>query len=147
MMKADGGYLVIKALDALIEQGVGQNVKRTLRSGLLEIQPFETGLFGAASALKPEPVEFDVKVVMLGDASIYFLLYDQDDDFKKIFKVRADFDTEMPKKPQAIKHYISFIKMICDDEKLLPFNKLGIAAVVEFGVRLAERQEKSSTRL
>ena len=146
LLHANGGYLVINALDALIEQGVWQNLKRTLRNTLLEIQPIETGLFGAASALKPEPISIDVKVVMLGDAYIYFLLYDQDDDFKKIFKVRADFDTEMPKKPQTIKHYISFIKMICDDEKLKPFNRLGIASVIEYGVRLAERQEKLSTR-
>ncbi len=146
LLRANSGYLVINALDALLEQGVWQNLKRTLRNNLLEIQPIESGLFGAASALKPEPIEINVKVVMLGDASIYFLLYDQDDDFKKIFKVRADFDTEMPKKPQAIKHYVSFIKMVCDDEKLMPFNKFGIASVIEFGVRLAECQEKLSTR-
>ncbi|HTK81042.1 MAG TPA: ATP-binding protein [Bacteroidota bacterium] len=146
LLHANGGYLVINALDALIEQGVWQNLKRTLRNNLLEIQPIETGLFGASSALKPEPIDIDVKVVMLGDASIYFILYDQDDDFKKIFKVRADFDTEMAKKPQTIRHYISFIKMICDDEKLKAFNKAGIAAVIEYGTRLAERQEKLSTR-
>ena len=146
LLLANGGYLVINALDALIEQGVWQNLKRTLRNGLLEIQPLETGLFGAASALKPEAIEIDVKVVMLGDAYVYFLLYDQDEDFKKIFKVRADFDTEMPRKAQSIKNYVSFMRMICDDEKLLPFNAGGISAVVEYGVRLAERQQKISTR-
>ncbi len=146
LLRANGGFLVINALDALIEQGVWQNLKRTLRNGLLEIQPLETGLFGAASALKPEPIDIDVKVVMLGDAYIYFLLYDQDDDFKKIFKVRADFDTEMPKKAQAIRNYVSFMRMVCDDEHLIPFNTSGISAVVEYGVRLAERQQKISTR-
>ena len=146
LLKADGGYLVINALDALMEQGVWQNLKRTLRNGLLEIQPVETGLFGASSAFKPEPVEIDVKVVMLGDSSIYFLLYEQDDDFKKIFKVRADFDTEMPQIPASVERYISFMKMICDDEKLRPFDRSGIAAVTEYGVRLAGRQNKISTR-
>lgn len=146
LLQADGGFLVINALDALTEQGVWQNLKRTLRNGLLEIQPLETGLFGASSALKPEPIPLDVKVIMLGDAYIYFLLYDQDDDFKKIFKVRADFDTEMPKEPSAINGYISFIRMVCDEEKLRPFNTAGVAAVIEFSVRLAERQEKMSTR-
>jgi ATP-dependent Lon protease len=146
LLKADGGYLVINALDALIEQGVWQNLKRTLRNGLLEIQPLETGLFGASSAFKPEPVEIDVKVVMLGDASIYFLLYEQDDDFKKIFKVRSDFDTEMPQIRDSIDRYVSFMKMICDDEKLRPFDRSGIAAVIEHGVRLAGRQNKISTR-
>ncbi len=146
LLKADGGFLVINALDALVEQGVWQTLKRTLRNGLLEIQPIESGLFGTNSAFKPEPIDIDVKVVMLGDAYIYFLLYDQDDDFKKIFKIRADFDTEMPKQPQTIDKYVHFIKMICDDEKLKPFDHSGIAAVIEYGVRLAGRQNKLSTR-
>ncbi|MBI4546606.1 MAG: AAA family ATPase [Ignavibacteriae bacterium] len=146
LLQADGGYLVVNSLDALIEPGVWHNLKRTLRNGLLEIQPVETGLFGATSAFKPEPIEIDVKVVMLGDAFIYFLLYEQDDDFKKIFKVRADFDTEMPKAAESIEKYVSFTKMICQDEKLLPFDATGIAAVIEYGVRLAGEQSKLSTR-
>jgi ATP-dependent Lon protease len=146
MLRADGGYLVVNALDALIEPGVWQTLKRTLRNGLLEIQPLESGVFGASSALKPEPVDLEVKVVMIGDAQIYHLLYEQDDDFKKVFKVRADFDIEMPKEQETIKRYVSFIKMICDDEKLMPFDNTGIAAVIEHGVRLAGNQRKLSTR-
>ncbi len=146
LLQADGGYLVINAIDALVEQGVWQNLKRTLRNGLLEIQTLETGLFGASSAFKPESIEIDVKVIMLGDAYIYFLLYEQDEDFKKIFKIRADFDVEMPKLPQTIKRYISFIKMICDDEKLLPFDATAVSGVIEYGARLSGTQKKLSTR-
>jgi ATP-dependent Lon protease len=146
LLKADGGYLVLNSLDALVEAGVWQNLKRTLRHGLLEIQPIETGVFGASSALKPEPVKLDVKVIMLGDASIYILLYEQDDEFKKIFKIRADFDTEMPKEQVAVKKYLSFVKMISDEENLLPFDRSALAAIVEHGVRLAGRQNKLSTR-
>ena len=87
-----------------------------------------------------------MKVIMLGDALVYFMLYEQDEDFKKIFKIRADFDVEMPKVTQSIRKYVSFIKMICDDEKLLPFDGGAVAAVVEHGVRLAGRQNKLSTR-
>jgi ATP-dependent Lon protease len=146
LLRADRGYLVINALDALLEPGVWQTLKRTLRNGLLEIQPIESGLFGASSALKPEPIPIEVKVIMLGDAYIYYLLYDQDDDFKKIFKIRADFDTEMPRKSQSIRGYVSFIRMICEEEKLLPFSAPGVGAVVEYGARLAENQGKLSTR-
>ncbi len=146
LLQADGGYLVINALDALMEQGVWQNLKRTLRYGQLEIQTLETGLFGTSSALKPESIEIDVKVVMIGDAHIYSLLYEQDDDFKKIFKVRADFDIVMPRVSASIERYTSFIKMICEDDKLLPFDSAGISAVIEYGVRLAGRQDKLSTR-
>ncbi|MDI6766113.1 MAG: ATP-binding protein [Bacteroidota bacterium] len=146
LLRANGGYLVINALDALIEPGVWQTLKRTLRNGLLEIQPGDLGFLGASSAFKPEPVEIDIKIIMLGDAYIYYLLYDQDDDFKKIFKVRADFDTEMPKHKKTIDNYLHFIKMICDDEKLTPFDNTAMAAVIEDGVRLAGRQNKLSTR-
>jgi len=146
LLRADGGYLVLNALDTIIEPGVWQTLKRTLRNGLLEIQAVESGVFGAASAFKPEPIEIDVKVVMLGDAEIYSLLYDQDDDFKKIFKVRADFDTEMPKGSKQIDRYVHFVKMICEDEKLQPFDRSALAAVVEYGVRLSGQQNKLSTR-
>ncbi len=146
LLRADGGYLVINALDALIEPGVWQTLKRTLRNGLLEIQTIELGLLGTSSAFKPEPIEIEVKVILLGDAYIYYLLYDQDDDFKKIFKVRADFDTEMPKQKKTIENYLHFIKMICDDEKLKPLDNTAMAAVIEDGVRLAGRQNKLSTR-
>ncbi len=146
LLKADGGFLVINALDALTEPGVWQMLKRTLRYSLVEIQSMETGIFGSTSAFKPEPIDIDVKVVMLGDAFIYFLLYDQDDDFKKIFKVRADFDTEMPREEQGVSHYTEFVKMICDDERLNPFAASGISAIIEYGVRLAGQQNKLSTR-
>ncbi|MBI5477193.1 MAG: AAA family ATPase [Ignavibacteriales bacterium] len=146
LLRADGGFLVINALDALVEPGVWQTLKRTLRNGLLDIQPIEGGIFGTSSAFKPEPIEIDVKIVMTGDAYIYFLLYEQDDDFKKIFKVRSDFDTEMPKVNYTIDKYVHFITMICEDEKLHPFDNKGLASVIEHGVRLAGRQNKLSTR-
>lgn len=146
LLRADGGYLLLNALDTLIEPGVWQTLKRTLRNQLLEIQPLETGLFGATSALKPEPIPINVKVIMIGDAHIYTLLYEQDDDFKKIFKVRADFDVEMEKGDKTVQKYVSFIKAQCDEEKLRPFDADGVAEVIEYGVRLAGRQNKLSTR-
>ena len=69
-----------------------------------------------------------------------------DDDFKKIFKIKADFDSVTNKDDGKIQQYIAFIRKICDEEKLKPFDKSGMAAVVEYGVRLAGRQKKLSTR-
>lgn len=146
MLKADGGYLVIHAIDALTEPGVWPTLKRTLRNREIEIQSLESGLLGYSSALKPEPVALQVKVIMIGDSYTYQLLYHLDDDFKEIFKVRADFDTEMPKAEGAIASYIAFIKGIADTEKLLPFDISAVAEVVEYGVRLAGRQNKLTTR-
>jgi len=146
MVRADGGFLVINAVDALMEQGVWPTLKRTLRSGLLEIQPVETGIFGATSALKPEPVDLDVKVIILGDSHVYYLLYNQDDDFKKIFKVRADFDTEMDNTPEMIRSYVNFIRVTTREENLLSFDESGMKAIVELGARLAGSQKKLSAR-
>jgi lon-related putative ATP-dependent protease len=146
LIRADGGYLVLNALDALIEAGVWQDLKRTLRTGLMDIQTYEP-LFGySATSIKPEPIQINVKVIMIGETDLYNLLYFRDDDFKKIFKIRADFDFEMPKTKGTIAQYIRFIKMICDDEKLLPFDATALAQIIEFGVRLAGRQQKISTR-
>lgn len=146
LLRADGGYLVLNALDVLMEPGVWQDLKRTLRTGLMDIQSYEP-LFGvSATALKPEPIELNVKVIMIGDAMLYTLLYLRDDDFKKIFKIRADFDFEMPKTKTAIQHYLRFVRMLCDDEQLLPFDATALAQIIEYGVRLAGNQKKISTR-
>jgi len=77
---------------------------------------------------------------------VYNLLYFLDEDFKKIFKVKAEFDSEMEKDQETIKEYTSFIKKICVEDNLNPFNKEGIAAIIEYGTRLAGRQRKISTR-
>jgi ATP-dependent Lon protease len=146
VLKADGGFLVMHAWDALTEPGIWQTLKRVLRNRQIEIQPAESGLLGASSALKPEPIDLSVKVIMIGDAYIYRLLYEMDDDFREIFKIRADFDTEMPNNEETISSYLSFIKALCEKEKLRPFELDGVAEMIEYGARLAGNQTKLSTR-
>jgi lon-related putative ATP-dependent protease len=145
-LKANGGYLVINALDALVEPGVWTTLKRTLRNQIFEIQNYLSMYFFSSSRIKPEPVKCDVKVVMIGDSTIFNLLYFQDEDFKKIFKIKAEFDSEMPKEPRAISDYARFIKKICQEDGLAPFDRDGIAALVEYATRIAGRQRKLSTR-
>ncbi|MBP1657654.1 MAG: ATP-dependent protease La [Bacteroidetes bacterium] len=146
MLKADGGFLVINAIDALTESGVWNTLKRVLRNRQLEIQAFDGGLFGVTTALKPEPIDINVKVIMVGDSQIYQLLFGLDEDFKKIFKVRADFDVEMSNDAKSIGSYVSFIKTLCEHEQLLPFEVSAAAEVIEYGARLAGQQKKLSTR-
>ncbi len=146
LAKANGGYLVMNALDALIEPGVWTTLKRSLRNQQLEIQNYPPLLIISPTRLKPQPVPCRAKVVMIGDAPLYDLLYYLDENFKKIFKVKAEFDSEMLKTDKAIIDYARFIRKICDEDKLMPFDREGIAAVIEYGVRLAGRQKKMSTR-
>uniref|UniRef100_A0A7C6AGM9 endopeptidase La n=1 Tax=candidate division WOR-3 bacterium TaxID=2052148 RepID=A0A7C6AGM9_UNCW3 len=145
-LRANGGYLVINAFDALIEPGVWQTLKRALRNGVVDIQVFDPFYIFSTSALKPEPISVDVKVVMIGNEWLYYLLYYSDEDFKTIFKVKADFDTEMEKDVKNINNYASFVKSICQSEGLLPFTKEAIAEIIEYGVRLAGRKDKITTR-
>jgi ATP-dependent Lon protease len=146
LIRADGGFLVINALDALVEPWVWTTLKRVLRNRQIEIQPAETGILGTTVGLKPEAIPINVKVIMIGDASIYHILYAWDDDFKKIFKIRADFDTEMPNAGKSVTGYVAFVKSICDGEKLPSFDAEAVAEVVELGARLAGRRTKLSTR-
>jgi len=146
LLKANGGYLVMNALDTLVELGVWQTLKRTLKYQTLEIQNLASMYLISASRLKPEPIDIDVKVVLIGDAHIYNLLYFLDADFKKIFKIKSEFDSVTKKDNKTIMEYAQFIKKICDEDKLHPFNKQGIAAIIEYGTRLAGKQKKISTR-
>jgi lon-related putative ATP-dependent protease len=145
-LRANGGYLIFNALDALMEPWVWPALKRTLKNQVIEIQTYDPFYFFSTSALKPEPIECNTKVILIGDTQIYYLLYSLDDDFKKIFKIKADFDSVMNKDHNKIQQYASFIRKICDEDKLRPFDRTGIAAVVEHGVRITGRQKKLSTR-
>jgi ATP-dependent Lon protease len=145
-LRANGGYLIFNALEALTEPWVWPALKRTLKNQVIEIQTFDPLYFFSTSALKPEPIECNTKVIMIGDTQIYYLLFSLDDDFKKIFKIKADFDSVMNRDHDKIQQYASFIRKICDQDKLKPFDNTGIATVVEYGVRITGRQKKLSTR-
>jgi ATP-dependent Lon protease len=146
LVKANGGYLVINLRDAIIEPGVWQALKRALKSKKLEIQTFDPFYFFTTTGLKPEPIELDMKVVVIAEPYIYQLLLYYDEDLKKVFKVRADFDTAMDKSDQNIRQFAEFAKMVTDEEKLRPMDRTAVATLVEQAVRMAGRQEKISTR-
>jgi len=145
-LRANGGFLILNALDALREQGVWPTLKRALLYKKIDIQTYDPFYVFTASALKPEPIKCDTKVIMIGDPFIYYLLYAYDEDFKKIFKVRADFDSVTKKDKESLLQYACFVQNICQREKLKPFDKSGLAAVIEHAVRLAGRQNKISTQ-
>lgn len=146
LLRANGGFLVLNALDTLIEPWAWQDLKRTLRTRKVEIATYEP-LFGLVpTAMKPEGIDLDVKVIMVGDPWIYQVLYQRDEDFKKIFKIRADFDSEMPRNDETVQQYLRFIKLICQEEKLHPLDASAVSQVIEFGVRLAGRKPKLTTR-
>src|SRR5438309_1045890 len=146
MLRADGGFLIMYALDALTEMGVWRTLKRTLNHAKLEIQPMELLFPFGASALKPEPIDLTVKVILIGDRNLYEVFYAHEEEFKKIFKVRVEFDEEMEMSDDVIRQYSGQLHKLCEDEGLCPFDRTAVAEMIEYGVRLAGRRNKVTSR-
>ncbi len=146
LLRADGGFLIMYSIEALSEAGVWRALKRTLNHNRLEIQPFETFYPFTVTALKPEPIEINVKVILIGDRDLYELLYEYEEDFRKIFKVRVEFDEEMPMSDGVIEEYAGRIRTLSEKENLFPFDRGAFAAILEHGVRKAGRRNKVTAR-
>ena len=146
LLQASGGYLVINALDLFTETGVWQPLKRALTTGELEISGYDPFYMMAGSALKPEPIPINIKVVLIGDRRIYHSLWNYEEDFKKIFKIKAEFDHIMELNDKSLKDYVSFIRKITDNESLPPFDVGAIEEIAAYGSRLAGRKDRLSTQ-
>jgi len=146
LLRADGGYLILEARDLLTEPGAWKVLVRTLRTGRLEIVPPELIFPWSAPSLKPEPIDVHVKVILLGDAEIYYLLDALDPDFPQLFKVLADFDSTIPRDESGINEYAGVLARIAGDEQLPPFDRTAVAALVEYGARIAARKGKLTAR-
>ena len=145
LIKANGGHLVINLLDAIVEPGVWPALKRALKTKKMEIQTYDPFYLFTTTQMKPEPIDMDIKVVLISDSYVYHLLSFYDEDVPKIFKVRADFDTSMDKNEESIRQFAEFIKMKKDEDDLRSFDRTAVSALVEQAVRMAGRQEKIST--
>ena len=145
--RANGGYLIINAFDLLTEPGGWRGLKRVLKNRKIEFQLLEPLFIFAAFSLKPEAIDSNVKVIMVGDPYIYYLLLAQDDDFSMIFKIKSDFDPVMENNDEHLAGYASFVRRITKEEKLPPFANTAVASLVEYGVRESRNQKKISSRL
>jgi lon-related putative ATP-dependent protease len=121
-------------------------LKQTLSTGQLELEdPVARMGYMVTKTLRPEPVPFDAKVVLIGNLQVYSILFSLDPDFKELFKVRADFDTIMDRTPDNVKRYTMFVCSVVQREGLLHLDASALSAVIEHSSRLAEDQEKLST--
>ncbi len=145
-LRADGGFLVMYALDALSEAGVWRTLKRMLNHSKLEIQPLEMFFPFGSSALKPEPIDIEVKVILIGDRHMYEMLYQYEEEFRKIFKVRVEFDEEMVMSDEVIRQYGGCLRQLSEQEKIGPFDRTAVAGMLEYGVRQAGRRNKVTAR-
>jgi len=146
LLKADGGYLIVNALDILRRPHVWDQLKRVLRTEKLVIQQPETYFQMAPMAIKPEPIDLKVKVIMVGPGWLYHLLYNYEEDFPKTFKVLSDFDTTMPLTADSAGQFASVLKAVGERGKLKPLEQEGLIAMMEHGVEEAGQQDRISTR-
>lgn len=143
--KASGGFLVLRAEDLFTQEEVWQACKRVLQDGITEIRTVP-GPQAQAGFLRPEPIEVRFKLIVTAAEHVYDALYYGDDDFGKLFKVTAEFDSVMPRNADTTARYIAFVRMIAAQESLLEPEPSGIAAILEQAVRLGEFRNLYSTR-
>ena len=141
-LRAHGGYLIFSLDDALTEPAVWKVLKRTLRSGRIEMETYEPFAIFSASGLRPEPVKVNTKVIVVGSAFLYHLLYNWDDEFHEIFKVRADFNPVMERDQKHQIAYAQWVGSLCNEEVLPHFDQGGIERLIEYGARQAGDRHK-----
>ena len=146
--RANGGYLILPVEDLLSMPYSYDQLKRSLRNKRIEIEdPTERFGFISAKSLKPQPVPLDLQVILIGRNYLMQLLYRYDDDFRDLFKVKAEFDSVMPAHEKNIKELCGYVHSFCAEEGLLPASDKGLTKILEYGHRLANHQEKLSTKL
>ncbi|TDA64481.1 MAG: ATP-binding protein [Clostridia bacterium] len=145
--RANGGYILLQVRDILANPAAWDALKRVLKTGELRLENMgeQYGLIPVAT-LRPEPIPVKVKVILIGNPLFYYLLNRMDEDFRKLFKVRADFDVEMERSPANILKMAHFISGQCQREDLLPFDRSAVGEVVDYSSWLAGDQQKLSTR-
>ncbi len=145
--KANGGYLVINALDLLRNLFSYDALKRAIRNSEVRIEDvWEQYRLLSTVTMKPEPIPLDVKVIVIGNPDIYYLLYNWDEEYRELFKVKAEFDNRVERTEENIRKYAAFVATKTRGEGLRPFDPAGVAKIVEFASRLADHQEKLSSK-
>ncbi|ARD46963.1 ATP-binding protein [Sporosarcina sp. P33] len=145
--EANGGYIIIQAKDIFSKTQAWSGLKRALLIHKLQIENLgEHASMIATASVNPDPIPLDVKVIIIGNMSIYQILYNGDEDFRKLFKIRVDFDTEMKYNQDNITGLISFIHTQCKMNGLRHFDPSAAAKIIEYSSRIVGHQNKLSTR-
>lgn len=145
--QANGGYLLLEAEELLRQFMSWEALKRVLQTGELAIENLGEQLgFVPVSSLNPEPIPIDVKVVIIGTPWLYYLLNIYDPEFPKIFKIKADFDRDMPRNLETERLLACFVASFVERDGKMPFTSEGVGEVIEWASRLADHQDRMSTQ-
>jgi len=146
--RANGGYLILEVRDLLTTPFAWDALKRTLQE-----QQVKTEAMGQeyraiqTQTLEPETIPLDVKVVLIGNPLLYYLLYNHDEDFQKLFRVKADFERETDWDEETVQEYARYVGTVTEDENLKEFSPSGVARIVEEGARAVESTKKLDAKM
>ncbi|ACJ75028.1 ATP-dependent protease [Thermosipho africanus H17ap60334] len=146
--RANGGYLILNAEDLLKFPYVWDKLKKTLMSKKIQIENLDSA-YGVSPTitLKPEPIDLNLKVILIGTPDLYYILYEYDEDFKKLFKVKVEFDWEMDATRDNIKQYYSFLSNVVEANELNPLDSSALKKIIWYSMRLSENKEKISMKM
>ncbi len=145
--KANGGYIVIQGIELFKNLFSYDALKRAIKNREIKIEDvWEQYRLLSTVSMKPEPIPLNVKVILIGNPYMYYVLYNLDEEYRELFKVKADFDNRMDRNLDNINKYASFIATCQKEEGLKPLDRSGVAKVIEYSSRLSGHQDKLSTR-
>lgn len=145
--KANGGFIIINAKDLISSPFSWDYLKRSLKTNKITIESLNKQYgYLVTSSLKPEPIDLDIKVILIGDNYIYNIMYSYDEDFRNLFKIMADFDLEINKDEDNVYKIIKLISNQCKEHNLKHFDKSAIERVLEYSARLSNDKAKLTAR-
>ncbi len=147
--KANGGYLILDALDLLRDVSAWEALKQSIKGRKIVLQPSNTIDNSGrvlAKTIDPEAIPLDIKIILIGPEDLYYGLYEQEEDFNELFKVKADFGSRMDRDKGHEMEYARFVAARCNQEQLPHFDPSAVARVVEYGSELSESQRKLTAR-
>jgi lon-related putative ATP-dependent protease len=144
--QANGGYIVLPVEDVIRSPFAWEDLTHALANAKIEIEDVTEKYGFSTKSLKPEPIPLDVKVILIGRPDVFQLLLTYEAHFSELFKVKAEFDTSMARTSEHTREYAGFATMLCNAENLKHLDGSALARLVEHGSRLADDQEKLSTR-
>ncbi len=144
--QANGGYLLLHMYDIIGNFYVWDSLKRVLKNEAINVESISRMMgISNTETLQPEPIPANIKVILIGEPIYYYLLYAYDEEFQKLFKIRADFDVEMERSRKHVSDYARLISSVCESEKLRHFTPGAVARVVDYGSRMADDRNKLTT--
>ncbi len=146
--RANGGYLVINALKLLEIPVLWESLKQVLKDKKIQFLNPETTVYNTGLiTLDPEPIPLDIKIILIGEPSIYYALWQYDPEFKELFKIVADFDSTIPYNKENVLVYANYVQSFVKENKIRDVNNSALVKIVEIGAKLADSQELLSTNL